>query len=872
MKNRLLSIFYCFLGLLLSCSPLHAASSWTSVSSLKPNWLVAGSGSYLYAADSTAVYKSSDSGTTWQSASAPSVSSFSALSFFNSQLWVGTQAQGAAYSGNQGSSWTTSSSGLISPLSGSALQINAIASRPGSSASLVIGVAQGAYVSSDGGIAWSNSSIQGLPITGTCPFCIKQAVYALAGFGSGTVLAGTAGGIYKSTDGGTNWTSVGLTGAVVKLLSAAGSKAYALTDTGALYKSSSGDTWEQVTGFSATPTTVYAHPSTSGTVYIGTGDGKVLSSADDGASWTAISDSTLSGAQVYAIAVPSDSATSLVVATSGGVFRYAAAASTSTLVIQPATDVPVDTTITSDELTITGLQKAETISIVGGKYSINDGAFTSQPGVVANGARLRVQVQSSSSYNTSVTATVTIGTATVPFVATTLKITPVTSLTQVFTTAPAGAQIVDGKVVFSTPVAVTLQAALPAGAIVQTVAGTALSTSGGRMTFTDQSGGSLTFATVGTTTAPLVASGTFSVQSTSSGNVIPVGGGTNVGAITTTTTQDALTLNRGSTQTSAFVQSGLVNIQSSGATSSTGVYGGETAEVTNRGSLNRVRIGSLSGDQNLPGDPVTVSNVTTDSTIPNLSGNLARLGNTASLVDVIRNALNAQFGTTSGQVTYDETNKIVTYTVSGKVYRFIPIGVPTIQIGGSVASRFSATNPASSASGSFSLASNGISVTLASTLGYFNDLNQALKALDTNAKTRIRSSGALQLTISGADYLGIPGSNALGGGTIETPGFQLDSKGYYAFKDSTGAVQSLYPIFADTSVADKTVKAIDPNGSVTDNGNGTATMILQGASYTLRPGYPLIPLPAAHASDLWWQDGATLYLRFPDSTAQGFTL
>lgn len=871
MKTRLLSFFYCLFGLLLSCSPLHAASSWTSVSALKPSWLVAGSGSYLYAADSTAIYKSSDSGITWQSATAPSGSPFSALAFVNSQLWVGTQAQGAAYSGNQGSSWTASSSGLISPLSGSALQINAIASRPGSSTSLVIGVSQGAYVSSDGGSAWSNTSIQGLPIIGTCPFCIKQAVYALAGFGSSTVLAGTDSGIYKSTDGGTNWASAGLTGSVVKQLSAAGSKAYALTDTGALYKTSSGDTWEQVTGFSATPTAVYAHPSTSGTVYIGTSDGKVLSSADDGASWTTISDSTLSGASVYAIAVPSDSATSLVVATSGGVFRYGAA-STSTLVIQPATDVPVNTTITSDELTITGLQKAETISIVGGKYSINDGAFTSQPGVVANGARLRVQVQSSSSYNTSVTATVTIGTATVPFVATTLKITPVTSLTQVFTTAPTGAQIVEGKVVISTPVAVTLQSALPEGAIVETVAGTALSTSGGKVTFTDQSGGSLTFATVGTTTAPLVASGTFSVQSTSSGNVIPVGGGTTVGAITTTTTQDSLTLNRGSTQTSAFVQSGLVNIQSSGATSSTGVYGGETAEVTNRGSLNRVRIGSLSGDQNLPGDPVTVSNVTADSTIPNLSGNLARLGNTASLVDVIRNALNTQFGTTSGQVTYDATNKIVTYTVNGQVYRFIPLGVPTIQIGGSVASRFAATNPASSASGSFSLASNGISVTLASTVGYFNDLNQALKALDPNAKTRIRSSGALQLTINSADYLGIPGSNALGGGTIETPGFQLDSKGYYAFKDSTGAVQSLYPIFADTSVADQTVKAIDPNGSVTDNGNGTATMVLQGVSYTLRPGYPLISLPAAHASDLWWQDGATLYLRFPDSTAQGFTL
>ncbi len=866
MKTRFLSFFYCLLGLFWSCSPLFAAS-WSSVSTVKPTWLVAGSGSNMYAAGSSAVYASSDSGKTWQSASAPGGSPYAALAFANGQLWIGTLEQGAAYSANHGGSWTASSSGLISPLSKTALQIHAIAAQPGSSTKLVAGAAQGAYVSSDGGSSWKSDSIQGLPTTGTCPFCIKQAVYALAGFEGSSILAGTANGIYKSTDGGTTWASAGLTGTSVKMLSAGASKAYALTDAGALYKSS-GTAWEPVT---VSATTVYAHPSKAGTVFFGTSQGQVFSSTDDGANWTDISDSTLSGA-VNAIAAPADMADNLVVATSAGVFLYGAA-SASSLVIPPATNVPLNTAITSDEVTITGLQKAVAISIVGGQYSINSGAFTSQPGIVANGARLRVRVTSASAYNASVTATVTVGTLTGSFVATTLKITPVTSLTQVFTTAPPGAQIVDGKVVFSTPVAATLQTTLPAGALVETVAGSALSTTGGKLTFTDQTGGSsLTFATVGSTTAPLVASGTYGVQSTVSGNVIPVGGGTNVGVITTTTTQDTMTLNRGSTQTSAFVQSGLVNIQSSGATSSTGVYGGETAEVTNLGSLNRVRIGSLSGDQNLPGDPVTVSNVTTDSTIPNLSGNLPRLSNTASLLDVIRDALNVKFGVSTGQVTYDSTNKIVTYTVNGAVYRFIPLGVPTVQIGGSLASRFEAANPASSASGSFSLASRGIQVTLASTLGYFTDLNQALQALDPNAKTRIRSSGALQLTIGGSDYVGIPGSNALGGGTIQTPGFQIDSKGYYAFKDSTGAVQTLYPVFADVSVTDQTVKAIDPAGSASDNGNGTTTMILQGSSYTLKPGYPLIPLPASHASDLWWQDGATLYLRFPDNTAQGFTL
>jgi hypothetical protein len=48
--------------------------------------------------------------------------------------------------------------------------------------------------------------------------------------------------------------------------------------------------------------------------------------------------------------------------------------------------------------------------------------------------------------------------------------------------------------------------------------------------------------------------------------------------------------------------------------------------------------------------------------------------------------------------------------------------------------------------------------------------------------------------------------------------------------------------------------------------------MLLGGAYTLRPSYLLMPLPGAHANDLYWQDGAMLYLRFPDNTAQGFTL
>lgn len=878
MKTRASALLLCLSALLLS--PALFAASWSSVSGNKPNWLVAGSGSALFAAEASFVYASNDSGKTWQSIG-PAGSPYSALSFFNSQLWVGTQKKGAAYSTNQGGSWTTSATGMLSPLTGEAIQINAIAAKPGSTASLVAGALQGAYISSDGGATWT-ATVQGLPIIGTCPFCIKQAVHSVAGI-AGNVLAGTAAGVYRSADGGANWTASGLSGSEVTMISVGGSSAYAIAYGAGLYKSTdSGATWTKLTGLSAVPSAILAHPGKTDVVFAGTAQGEVYSSTDGGTTWAAISDTSFSGAQVNALAVPPDQADNLVAATANGVFLYAAAAVTPSLVIPPATDAPLNTAITSDEVTVTGLTTATTISIVGGKYSLNGGVFTDQPGKVAIGSDLRVQVQSASTYDTSTTVTVTIGTLASQFVVTTIKRTVITNLLDVFTTLPPGAQIVDGRAVLSSTTKIALKDNPPAGVIIETTAGTPLTTKGGTLTLTDQSGGSsMTFVASNGQTVPHVAQGTFNIQSSVVGNKLGVGSVSSPSILTTTSVQDTLTINRGSTQTSAFVESGVVTLQFSGFASNggrfaatTSIYGGETAEVTNRGGLSRIRIGSLAGDKGLPGDPVTLAGVTADTTVPKLDGTLAR-PNTASLITVIQDALNTQFGVTNGQVSYDSSRGIATYTANGRQYRFIPIGAPTVQLGTIAAAggnRFAATNPASTASGAFSLAARGIQVTLASALGYFTDLNQALKALDANAAIKLKSSGVLQITLNSVNYVTSPGSSTTGGGQAATPAFLYDSSGYFAFQDSSGAVQSLYPVFADTTVADQTVKAIDPTGSVTDSGNGTAALRLLSNPYTLKPEYQLIPLPTAHASDLWWQEGPRLFLRYPDNTAQGFTL
>lgn len=84
------------------------------------------------------------------------------------------------------------------------------------------------------------------------------------------------------------------------------------------------------------------------------------------------------------------------------------------------TDVAVDTLITSQAITVSGINAASAISISGGAYSINDGGFTTVAGHVNNGDTVKVQLQSSSNHSTTTTATLTIGGVSGTFSVTTL--------------------------------------------------------------------------------------------------------------------------------------------------------------------------------------------------------------------------------------------------------------------------------------------------------------------------------------------------------------------------------------------------------------------------------------------------------------------
>lgn len=73
------------------------------------------------------------------------------------------------------------------------------------------------------------------------------------------------------------------------------------------------------------------------------------------------------------------------------------------------TDVELNTTMTSNTITITGINTAAPISITGGTYSVNGGAYTSASGTANNGDTVNVRLTSAGSNSTMTVAKLTIG-------------------------------------------------------------------------------------------------------------------------------------------------------------------------------------------------------------------------------------------------------------------------------------------------------------------------------------------------------------------------------------------------------------------------------------------------------------------------------
>jgi hypothetical protein len=67
------------------------------------------------------------------------------------------------------------------------------------------------------------------------------------------------------------------------------------------------------------------------------------------------------------------------------------------------------TVVTSNPITVTGINDAASISVAGGSFSVNDGAFTTASGTVTEGQTIRVRHTASAAFSSSISTQLTIG-------------------------------------------------------------------------------------------------------------------------------------------------------------------------------------------------------------------------------------------------------------------------------------------------------------------------------------------------------------------------------------------------------------------------------------------------------------------------------
>ena len=110
------------------------------------------------------------------------------------------------------------------------------------------------------------------------------------------------------------------------------------------------------------------------------------------------------------------------------------------------TDVALNTEYKSNAITVSGINAATAISIVGGTYAINGGTYTSASSTVSLGNTVKVRKVSSSSYSTTKSATLTIGGVSDTFSVTTLGANDYISTNiGILKYVPAGAFLRDGN-------------------------------------------------------------------------------------------------------------------------------------------------------------------------------------------------------------------------------------------------------------------------------------------------------------------------------------------------------------------------------------------------------------------------------------------
>jgi photosystem II stability/assembly factor-like uncharacterized protein len=252
----------------------------------------------IYGVVSGAVFKRTDGGKTWAHVglSAEDVSSLAIHPQDSKTLYAALYGHGVFKSTDRGANWNAVNSGLPVQLGASAVAIDP------QDKTIYAGVFQSVYKSTDGGANWSAAD-SGLPKTwfAVASFAIDpqraSTVYALI-YDESYEPPDANLGVYKSTDGGTNWVAVteGLPGGFGYIYVSAvtidpknSTTLYAGTPGGVFRSTNGGASWSAANaGLTESISSLAIDPLYPNTIYAGTSGSGVFKSTDAGSTWSAV--------------------------------------------------------------------------------------------------------------------------------------------------------------------------------------------------------------------------------------------------------------------------------------------------------------------------------------------------------------------------------------------------------------------------------------------------------------------------------------------------------------------------------------------------------------------------------------------------------
>jgi photosystem II stability/assembly factor-like uncharacterized protein len=269
-------------------------ATWTQKSNglLNHNILtIVSNGNNIYAGTWNGVFYSTDNGSNWiQNNDGLQNKWVYSLAVKGTNIFAGTDS-GFCISTNNGINWTSANNGL--PYSTKVYSIAMVGENifAGITSSNFFDNA-GLYLSTNYGTSW-NKINNGMP---TIP------IYTLNVNGN-NFFAGTMGGVYVSTDNGSNWTPSGILSSAVFSLALSGNNIFAGTEKGIFLSSNSGINWVQLNDSlinSYVPSLAIA----GNNIFAGTDLNGLCRSTDNGAHWMQVNKGLINSTGSYTNVLP----------------------------------------------------------------------------------------------------------------------------------------------------------------------------------------------------------------------------------------------------------------------------------------------------------------------------------------------------------------------------------------------------------------------------------------------------------------------------------------------------------------------------------------------------------------------------------------